>query len=521
MTGVQTCALPICFPVTIRTAFKRWFGDSKVVDENGKPLVVYHGTGFDFDVFEGARKGTEKAYFFAQSPELASDFALTSAGAYDGNANVMPVYLKMSNPLVIDYKGAVKWGNDRLMKQMLSQVWDGKYDGVIAQNVIDGSGEPTTIYAVITPNQVKSATGNVGTFDSTNPDIRYSLKEAPDTPEFKRFFGESKITNKAGKPIPLYHATYSDFNEFKKSEDGKLGAGVYLSGIPEYSESYATSGVVMPVWASVENPFVISIDNKYIEYESAPFGQDYPEGRQYPYIANVKQIEKKIADFIQEQTNGKTRAMDLTGEFLTRFFKRAGYDGILVKDEDGNIVEANVFDKSQLKSAIGNVGSYGERRVTEDEAKRLGLTAKEAAQAQKRGDLRFSLRQPPNTPEFKQAFGQSKVVNSDGKPMQYYHGTAEDLTEFKPGTANAIMFSPLPSSAEKSATQAKERLREQAFKAMDRDKRVAIIKEEADKALESGDITEVEHNAILAKAKRYAPSINTLPSQIEEQLPFS
>lgn len=33
-------------------AFKRWFGDSKVVDENGQPLVVYHGTSEEFDTFD-------------------------------------------------------------------------------------------------------------------------------------------------------------------------------------------------------------------------------------------------------------------------------------------------------------------------------------------------------------------------------------------------------------------------------------------------------------------------------------
>jgi len=161
---------------TKTNAFKKWFSDSKVVDENGEPLVVYHGTGFDFNVFEGSKKGTEKAYFFSQDPELASSFATTSAGAYDGNANVIPAYIRMENPLIVDYKGSVKWGNDALMKQMLSQVWGGKYDGVIAKNVIDGYGNPTTIYAVIKSNQIKSAIGNRGTFSLESPDILESKK---------------------------------------------------------------------------------------------------------------------------------------------------------------------------------------------------------------------------------------------------------------------------------------------------------------------------------------------------------
>ena len=50
--------------MTVRTrAFKEWFGDwendaknaSKVVDGNGEPLVVYHGTDADFTVFDRAK----------------------------------------------------------------------------------------------------------------------------------------------------------------------------------------------------------------------------------------------------------------------------------------------------------------------------------------------------------------------------------------------------------------------------------------------------------------------------------
>lgn len=48
--------------------FKEWFGDwqndpqnaSKVVDEDGKPLVVYHQTAADFTVFDTESKGADK-----------------------------------------------------------------------------------------------------------------------------------------------------------------------------------------------------------------------------------------------------------------------------------------------------------------------------------------------------------------------------------------------------------------------------------------------------------------------------
>jgi 8-oxo-dGTP pyrophosphatase MutT (NUDIX family)/cation transport regulator ChaC len=59
-------------------AFRRWFGDSEVVDEKGEPLVVYHGTdaagfySFDQDFF--GRSDNRVAFFFTSSRKLASTY---------------------------------------------------------------------------------------------------------------------------------------------------------------------------------------------------------------------------------------------------------------------------------------------------------------------------------------------------------------------------------------------------------------------------------------------------------------
>ncbi len=73
------------------TNFWRWFGDSKVVDEQGRPLVVYHGTDFKFDKFDitKARDGSlGKAFYFTPFKEVASR----------KGQNVLEVYLKIENP---------------------------------------------------------------------------------------------------------------------------------------------------------------------------------------------------------------------------------------------------------------------------------------------------------------------------------------------------------------------------------------------------------------------------------------
>lgn len=141
-------------------AFKRWFGDSKVVDESGKPLVVYHGTMSDIVEFDPAKNSQIKGMFFTAEAEYANRFA---SGRGSG-ANVLPVYLSIKNPIVIPV-------SDYNMERLAEASNDLSADGVIVKDD-DGS-----VYVAIAfePQQIKSATGNDGTFDPANPDIRYGM----------------------------------------------------------------------------------------------------------------------------------------------------------------------------------------------------------------------------------------------------------------------------------------------------------------------------------------------------------
>lgn len=95
--------------------FKRWFGDSKVVDENGKPLRVYHGTGnaegltaFDPALTGQGNDQLGSGFYFTTDPTEASGYttAVTSAagpGATklggDQSPGVVPAFLSIKNPL--------------------------------------------------------------------------------------------------------------------------------------------------------------------------------------------------------------------------------------------------------------------------------------------------------------------------------------------------------------------------------------------------------------------------------------
>lgn len=137
-------------------AFKSWFNESKVVDSNGNPLIMYHGTPKSFNQFNTNESGAllgKGSYFTADNFDAA---------AYAGNKKPMQTYLSIQNPY---YVNSVM---DKIPSRQ--ELKDLGHDGVILLNE-----DKTVKWAVAhKPNQIKSVTMNNGDFDSNNPDIRYS-----------------------------------------------------------------------------------------------------------------------------------------------------------------------------------------------------------------------------------------------------------------------------------------------------------------------------------------------------------
>lgn len=167
-------------------AFNRWFKDSKIIDDEGRPLVVYHGTTSSFESFSREVIGDNTGagdwgdgFYFTDSPAAASTYANGDGG------NVMPVYLSIQNPAtnevmlsseiqqVIDYQMGFTSVEEALAKR--------GYDGIIYTHK-DGARE----FVVFRPEQIKSATGNSGSFDPASEDIALKIRDgssAWDAPE--------------------------------------------------------------------------------------------------------------------------------------------------------------------------------------------------------------------------------------------------------------------------------------------------------------------------------------------------
>lgn len=156
--------------------FKRWFGDwqndpanaSKVVNADGTPKVVYHGTNVEFTVFN-SNNGT---YWFSES----SDYAESMAEERGGN-ELMRAFLDIKNPYYAKLAPG-KFSDPNSEARIIREAKNGGYDGVIIEADTTDELLKDTFYVVFSPNQIKSATDNIGTFDKANPDIRYSSRNS-------------------------------------------------------------------------------------------------------------------------------------------------------------------------------------------------------------------------------------------------------------------------------------------------------------------------------------------------------
>lgn len=142
--------------------FKKWFGDSKVVDESGKPLVVYHSSNNLFKIFDNNKIKNGKGFWFSSDKDYSKEH---------GN-NLYPVYLKVEKPFDIDKQddniGKYTDNPEDLInnKQVQEKLQKDGYDGIVFDK-----NEGRT-YIVFNPEQIKSV-DNRGTFDENNPNIYF------------------------------------------------------------------------------------------------------------------------------------------------------------------------------------------------------------------------------------------------------------------------------------------------------------------------------------------------------------
>ena len=189
-------------------AFKRWFGDSKVVDANGKPLIMYRGDK-DSSTYgkSSAPKNLGDGIFVTPSPEAATEFAIGNKSGNRSGGFVVPVYVKAENPFDYENPRHIAMLSDHLdlldedsLEELLGETNNDTKEDLLAE--ISGGDENWSAMelpevwgwikknfdgayvgeagvknlAVFKAEQIKSAIGNRGTFSQESPDILKSKK---------------------------------------------------------------------------------------------------------------------------------------------------------------------------------------------------------------------------------------------------------------------------------------------------------------------------------------------------------
>lgn len=199
---------------TSTKAFRDWFKDSAVVDEDGQPLRVFHGTtvgGID-EFYENSHFGTVDQ----------AESILAAEGTQYTSDTIHPVYLSIQNPKRVKDAGdfdSWAWEIERAKKE--------GYDGIVYLNRSEAVGESSVdvvnlpyvfegsdslfrdhfpdakdSWIAFHPSQIKSAIGNRGTFDPNDPNIMFSKTTDPvPEPEKRKTFELTAQALKDGQPI--------------------------------------------------------------------------------------------------------------------------------------------------------------------------------------------------------------------------------------------------------------------------------------------------------------------------------
>ena len=381
--------------VTQTQQFKRWFGDwqknpkraSKVVNADGTPKIVYHGTNADFWTFDLGKSGqnfgdvSDGLIFFTNKrdryPDSAADYA-RKAAENGGKERVIECYLDIKKPLHLYSDGFYTPTAyfDHNAESIYSQYLKGDYDGIIIENS-NKSADDSIIYMVDNPTQIKSATDNIGTFDKGNPDIRYELRDNQGrelTKAQAEKFKDSQVRDKDGRLKTVYHGSSAVFNvfsaDFMSQHGSSEGQGFYFTDYKDMAEGYQKKGgQLLEGYLNITNPLSDSEvtlsapevkrllkaldptgDDVILNYDSQG-GMGYPSKAWYNraltdtvnMIMSTSESDSEILAEIANAGAGSGNVMDTVRKVL-------GYDGYIVEGKYDNANVYVAFGSDQFKS---------------------------------------------------------------------------------------------------------------------------------------------------------------------------
>lgn len=391
---------------------RKYFQSSKIVDDSGKLLPVYHGSNEygEITVFKKGKTGyLGGGIYLTTDKQYAQRYA--NKNGYEGR--IYEAYLNVTNPLTVTSVDPAKeilravYGSDRVYANRtanqgsamhlitsadINKLRAKGYDGIVWN--YGGSKE----ISVFDSNQIKLVSNQNPT---TSRDIRYALPEIDSagkklTEQQREFFKDSKVVDKQGQLLAVYHGTDEQFTVFDKSKFGsKTDAGIYGQGFyfaAERGEALAYGASAKKYYLNIKNPLVI---NRNTGYSSI---LDY-------YLKQRGIICKTNGELVDLLNSGFIIPSKAE---ITSVIQQNGYDGVIYEGYAPS--EYVAFEPEQIKLATA-------KKPTQNKDIRYALPKDIAERdsaymaAVERGDM-----------ETAQRFV-DEVAREAGYKLKVYHGT--------------------------------------------------------------------------------------------------
>jgi hypothetical protein len=340
----------------IRTPeFKAWFGDwendpqnaSKVVDENGEPMVVYHGT--DEVRYFGYPKENVKLYFEPKKSNYAPrtlgggvyfSSNVKAAVRYSDYGFVVECFLRLKNPRILN-------GLEKHIREIIPEdnpMEYGNNDGIIIKDVYDTIGNVVgdkyflgNTYIVKKSASIKLADGSNTTFNPKNPDIRYA--KGGFTNQIIRCKGcgwqwDTKDSDESDKYV--CHQCGFDNRTFYDADP-----------IGRYAEGGETSEV--------------NADNYFVSTKAYFEGVDPKDAKEILEAYKDYRRRKNKPEFIKSTKYGNLR-VDYESEKKNAYFERRSLSYYFVTDDNSSVIRISdhwsnsQYDDSE-KLNCGNIRS--------------------------------------------------------------------------------------------------------------------------------------------------------------------
>jgi hypothetical protein len=340
---VPDADLPKAPPISSQP-FKQWFGDwegapaaaSKVVDSEGRPQVVYHGTQRPDRIDNRFRKNRATSgpmAFFSDSPEISSGYA---KGKTDTSIEAPT-----------DYAGWFKFKGQGMRSAVnIDQAWN-RLTPEKRQQINE------RIYKI----------GYENAYEGSGPIVANS--ESPVARDTMSYYLRETRGNGLKALVEVWLNSGMLFGDERAFMDVLKAAGLD-SSVVKYADPNAVHSAVFPVYLSIKKPLntasiptdvasALEMAGKRKRAKTAAGGN--PDAWDKNTISGKEWLERLRGD----RENGTTHAWTSIPDWVTATLKELGYDGI--KDSGGKYGGPThsvwiPFDDAQVKSATGNRGTF-------------------------------------------------------------------------------------------------------------------------------------------------------------------